>query len=192
MGAYVQRSKERREEAMGKQGGENQCAKSRIAAAYFALLRQYGVKDSENISITEITAQANVSRMAYYRNFHRKTEIIEFYFRDSLWHSFQAKAKGLSFWSYEYGVQFFSVLKENRDIILLLDEHGYSGVILDSFNEKNEELVGDMPHDDIRRFNLYYAAGGSFNGAMIWLKEGCRETPEQMARSFLGFVGRRD
>jgi uncharacterized protein (DUF2132 family) len=171
---------------MRKQNEETQWAKKQIEKAYFSLLKKYGVEDSENISISEIAAHANVSRMAYYRNFHRKSEIVEFYFRESLWQRFDGK--DCPFWSQEYGVHFFSMLKENRDTILLLAEHGYSGIMLECFNEKNEELIGDMPCSDLKRFNLYYAAGGSFNVAMIWLKAGCHETPEQMAHSFMGFT----
>jgi uncharacterized protein (DUF2132 family) len=92
---------------MRKQNEETQWAKKQIEKAYFSLLKKYGVEDSENISISEIAAHANVSRMAYYRNFHRKSEIVEFYFRESLWQSFDGK--DCPFWSQEYGVHFFSM-----------------------------------------------------------------------------------
>lgn len=173
---------------MYKQKETNEQIKNHIVDAYFSLLKQYGPEDSENISVTEITDWAGVSRTAYYRNFHRKSEIVDFYFRDSLWKTFTERCSEYRFWSYEYGVVFFSLLKEKRDIILLMDEHGYSGIIMDIFNEKNEELAGDMPYNSIERFNLYFAAGGSFNVAMIWLRDGCRETPEQIAQSFVQFT----
>jgi hypothetical protein len=59
---------------------------------------------------------------------------------------------------------------------------------MDIFNEKNEELAGDMPYNSIERYNLYFAAGGSFNVAMIWLKGECKESAEQLARSFVQFT----
>jgi AcrR family transcriptional regulator len=173
---------------MYKQKETNEQIKKHIVDAYFSLLKQYGPKDSKNISVTEIADWAGVSRTAYYRNFHQKTEIIEFYFREILWDSFIDRCKDYYFWSYEYGVVFFSLLKEKREIMLLMDEHGYLDIIMDIFNEKNEEMIGDMPFNSMERFNLYFAAGGSFNVAMIWLRDGCRETPEQLSQSFVQFT----
>jgi AcrR family transcriptional regulator len=165
----------------------NEQIQKHIVDAYFKLLKQYDPKEAEKISVTEITDWAGVSRTAYYRNFHRKSEIVECYFRDSLWKTFLERIKNYSFWSYEYGVEFFTILKENREILLLMDEHGYLDCIMKIFNEKNEELAGDMPYDSMDRFNLYFAAGGSFNVAMIWLRDGCKESPEQLAKSFVRF-----
>ncbi|MBS5284762.1 MAG: TetR/AcrR family transcriptional regulator [Clostridiales bacterium] len=43
---------------------------------YTALIQLMQHKDYENISITEITRKAGVSRMAYYRNYESKDEIL--------------------------------------------------------------------------------------------------------------------
>ena len=173
---------------MDKRTSENLRVKNQIATAYFSLLKQRNVVEAENISITAIVKKANVSRMAYYRNFSSKTEIVDFYLMDSLWMEFMQRLDGAQFGSLEYGIQLFELFKNRRDTLLMLDNYGYSGLILESFNLKNEELVGDMPRDSISRFNLYYAAGASFNGVMMWLKEGCRESSSEMAHSFMQFV----
>jgi AcrR family transcriptional regulator len=138
--------------------------------------------------VTEIAEKAGVSRTAYYRNFHDRSDIVDCYFRDTLWQTFIERTKEYPFWSYAYGEAFFTILKENREILLLMEKHGYLSIIMNVFNEKNEELAGDMPYDSIERFHLYFAAGGSFNVAMMWLKDGCKESPQELARSFVQFT----
>ena len=49
-----------------------------------ALLDLMKEKDFKDISITEITKKAGVSRMAYYRNYYYKEDILENYMTDLL------------------------------------------------------------------------------------------------------------
>ena len=60
---------------MDKRTEENLRVKRSIVNALFLLLKDTGLED---ISISEITRVAKVSRMAYYRNFKSKLEIIDF------------------------------------------------------------------------------------------------------------------
>lgn len=172
---------------MDKRIEENKRVKDEIANAFFALMKQ---KHSDEISVTEIANKAKVSRMAYYRNFETKVDIIEYYLREVMWSDVSAAlGESPDFWSYEYGVVFISVIKKHRNLILLLDECGYASLILKAFNRKNEELAGDMPHNSIERYKLYYASGASFNGLLEWMRGGCKESVEDMARSMADFIG---
>ena len=174
---------------MDKRVEEKLRVKNQIAKAYFSLLKQRSLAEAENISVTAITERAKVSRMAYYRNFNSKREIVEFYINESVWSDLQSRLKAdTQFWTVEYGLAFFEVMREHREELILLEQHGYLGLMLESFNEKNEELAGDMPSGSIERYNLYYAAGASLNAAMIWLREGCKESARAMAESFCRFA----
>ena len=173
---------------MDKRMVENKKVKDAIANAYFALLKQ---KKSEDIAVTEITSKAKVSRMAYYRNFSSKLEIIEYYLRETMWQELSESLAGdIEFWTLEYGVAFFQNMKKYRDIILLLDDCGYANMILKEFNLRNEELAGDMPANSIERYDLYFASGASFNASLKWLRGGCKETPLEIAKAFLSFCKR--
>ena len=66
---------------MDKRFEENRRVKNEIAKAFFALLRQ---KPTDAISVTEITTKAKVSRMAYYRNFQSKMDVIDFYLQETV------------------------------------------------------------------------------------------------------------
>lgn len=171
---------------MDKRMEENTRVKNAIAKAFFSLLE---TRSFDEIAVTEITNKAKVSRMAYYRNFNSKLEILEYY----LAQIFEAMSKGLGedidFWTVEYGRIYYHFMKEHRDSILLLERLGFSGLILNNFNATNEELAGDMPRNSIERYKLYYAAGASFNAMIHWLKGGCKESIEDMARYTLAFFG---
>ena len=173
---------------MDKRVEENKRVKKQICAAFFGLLRQSDADDVDSISISQITSRANVSRMAYYRNFKSKNAIVKYYIDEVMWSDITDElGDDIDFWTNEYGQVFFSTMKKHRDTILLLESHGYSSVLLSSFNHHNEEIAGDMPSNSIERYKLYYAAGASMNAVLVWLQSGCKESVESMVDSFSDF-----
>lgn len=175
---------------MDKRLEENLRVKTAITEAFLHLL---GSSPAENISVSEITKQAHVSRMAYYRNFASKLDIISFYYDEIIFRELETLLTSggeeeIDFWSKEYGIAFFTVIKRHHKQILMLEELGYSGMLLQAFNEKNIDLAGDMPARSIRRYTIYYAAGASFNGMLEWLKSGCKESVEDMVDSIYAFM----
>lgn len=165
---------------------QKQDLKVKIAHAYLGLLKK---KDSEAISIKTLTEKAGVSRMAFYRKFSSKQAIVEYYLSDILWSEMQPEAtEEVNFWSLDYGLRFFQTMKRHKDLIVLLTQRGYSSVILKIFNEINEYVAGDMPQSSIQRYELYYAAGAAFNAMLVWIREGCKESPESMARQLAMYM----
>lgn len=162
-------------------------AKQAIVTAFMEILHE---KNMDQISIQEITKNAGVSRMAYYRNFQSKQEILEYYFEYIFSELVTLlDCASVELWSYEFGKAFFSLMKNHGEEILFLNEQGFSGLILNIFNVRNELLAGDMAYDSIERYKLYYAAGASYNAALQWLKGGCRESVESISRSCANFLG---
>ncbi len=160
---------------------ENKRVKDSIALAFFEMLRE---SKEEDIAVTEIVSRAKVSRMAYYRNFSSKTEIIEYYVNETIWSDLNALlGENIEWLSTEFNTQFFQIMKKYQDIILLLNNCGYASIILNAFNVKNEELAGDMPANSIERYKLYCAAGAGFNIALMWIRGGCRESAEELVSS---------
>ncbi len=160
---------------------ENKRVKDSIALAFFSLLREC---KEEDITVTEIVNMAQVSRMAYYRNFDSKIEIIKYYINETIWSELNALlGENIEWLSGEFNTHFFHIMKKYRDIIILLNNRGYASIILNAFNEKNEELAGDMPATSVDRYKLYCAAGAGFNVALMWLRGGCRESEEELVGS---------
>lgn len=171
---------------MDKRQEENKRVKTAIMQAFFSLLEK---KPFEQIAVTEITSLAGVSRMAYYRNFQSKMEILEYFLELTFDQMSEELGEEIDFWSMEYGETFFRFMKKHRRYVLLLDRLGFSGLILNAFNATNEELAGDMPRGSIERYRLYYAAGASYNAVVQWLKGGCKESAEELAKYTAEFLG---
>lgn len=171
---------------MDKRLEENLRVKNEIAKAYIHLLKS---KDHDEIPVTLIVSKANVSRMAYYRNFKSRVDIIRYYLDVLIWANLEERLSSIyTFYSLEYGIAFLETMKKHRDFIMLLYNRGLSNVILDSFDEKNEELAGDMPANSITRYKLYLASGASFNAMMHWIKNGCKESVQELAQYMYEFI----
>ncbi len=172
---------------MDKRFEENKRVKNEIARAFFALLRQ---KQADDISVTEITAKAKVSRMAYYRNFQSKMDVIDFYLQETVWDELSHKLQhNPQFHTLEYGIAFFKIIRKHRDLFLLLDDRGYASTVLKAFDQTNSDLIGDMPANSIERYKIHCYAGASYNCMIAWLRDGCRETAEDLASYLEHFFG---
>lgn len=170
---------------MDKRYEENRRVKNEIARAFFYLLKG---NQADSISVSSITAKAGVSRMAYYRNFETKMDIIDYYLGEALWNDFEMLyGNDPEFYKHEYGVAFFKTMQKHRDLFLLLEERGYSQAVLNAFDSTNEGLIGDMPSNSIERYKLYCYSGASYNCMMAWLKSGCKESPEEMSNYMKSF-----
>lgn len=168
---------------------EEEPIRHRIAYAYLELLKK---KDRDEISITEIAKAAGVSRMAFYRKFETKWDVVDFYLGGIMhWEvAYDERTGGdLNIWDVEYGVRFFRAMREHRENILTLVDRGYATLLLRVINLTNENAGGDMPSSSIERYNLYFLAGAGFNAMLIWLRDGCRESPEEMAQALAKYMG---
>lgn len=173
---------------MNSETREEELIRHRIAYAYLELLKK---KDRDEISITEIAKAAGVSRMTFYRKFETKWDVVDFYLGGILhWEvAYDERTDGdLNIWDLEYGVRFFRAMREHRENILTLVDRGYATLLLRVINLTNENAGGDMPSGSIERYNLYFLAGAGFNSMLIWLRDGCRETPEEMAKALAVYM----
>ena len=167
---------------------EEELIRHRIAYAYLDLLKK---KDRDEISVTEIARAAGVSRMAFYRKFETKWDVVDFYLGGIMhWEVAYDEeiGGGLSIWGLKYGIRFFEAMQKHRENILTLVDRGYATLLLRVINLTNENAGGDMPASSMERYNLYFLAGAGFNAMLVWLQTGCRETPEEMARALAGYL----
>lgn len=167
---------------------EEQLLRHQIADAYLELLKK---KEAADISVTEIAQAAGVSRMAFYRKFEDKESIVDFYLGGIMhWEIAYNEETGEDYdiWDIRFGVRFFEVMERHRETILLLVERGYAYLIIGAINRTNECASGDMPISSIERYNLYFLAGAGFNALLIWLREGCKESPSEMAHALKNYM----
>ena len=165
---------------------ENLRVRKALVEGYFDLLKKY---QNDKISISMIADQAGVSRMAYYRNFDSKNNIIQ-YFLEMVFEEIKSQLSSeCRFWSREYGYVFLKVMKKYRKQFLLLDEAGFIGIVQTMFNDANIELAGDVPFNAVERYQLYFASGATLNGTMEWFRNDCRESLDEFYRVMLDFLG---
>lgn len=141
----------------------------------------------EDISIQDIVDKAGFSRMAYYRNFKDKNEIIDYYL-DNL---FDNHIKKLDLSYTRHGPQaFFDGLfkifssEDVLNVTKLFWKRGLVGVIANQFIKR---MQGGMVPNQSQYF-YDFLAGGFFAVYLVWIKNGLKESPEEMTKEAMKYV----
>lgn len=160
----------------------NNRTRTRIIKALLSLMRK---KKFSDITVTDIVARAGVARASYYRNFSSKEEVIASA-GTIIFDDFRQKAvmEKDSILDYEIILRMFRYFRAYRQVMLTLHAAGFTTLYARMFDECIEDIAGDMPYDDLRRYCLPFYSGAAFNVFVRWLENGMEETPEDMARLF--------
>lgn len=142
-----------------------------------ALLELLRAKPLADISISEITTRAQVSRNSFYRNFTSKEDIIEKHLHHLLktWKEEYDQSQKDS--NPELFGSLFQHLKENQDLYLLLKERG----LFYLFSKAYLSLFG--PTEEDNNFVAYtkgFMAGGVLGWIEEWFNRGLQESAETM------------
>ncbi len=154
-------------------------SKQDLAETVFKLLK---TKPYEQISIQDIVSKAGFSRMAYYRNFKSKNEIVQYYLHkitnDFLIDSkIDVRTENL----HKYFVTVFKHLTAVKDIGLLLLKNN----LLHFAKAEFDKIFYDKAKDKSELYNYLFLSGGLFNVYQLWLSQGCKETPEELANMLI-------
>lgn len=161
---------------------QNHLTKESILEALILLMKK---KDFKNISVTEVTKKAGVSRMAFYRNYQIMEDVIidhlENMFNDYLTLLMQQKISNyemtrLYFYYFRQHQLFIATLLQARLTHLILEQ---SVEFLDEFSKLLICEIDCSP--EFERYNIRFIAGGFFNVLMTWCEHGMVESDEQMA-----------
>ena len=155
-----------------------------LADALITLLEE---NKYEDITIQDIVDKAGFSRMAYYRNFKDKNEIIDYYL-DNFFNNFINEAD-LSYnrmgaeLFFETLFKFFSEKQMVRLCNLFL-ERGLIGAIANQFIKRTQG--GFIPNQS--HYFYDFLAGGFFAVYLAWINDGLKESPEEMAKQAMNYV----
>ena len=151
-----------------------------------ALLQLMDEKDFKDISITEITKKAGVSRMAYYRNYYYKEDIFNNYMTDLLekYHSirhdiFKAHPND----KYKMMLHVFEYFKENEKFVLALEKSNLSNIIQNRINEYVHEIY--KANDTHDKYDTIIFGGALYNTGKYWLLTGKKEKIEDVTKIFV-------
>ena len=157
-------------------------SKKDIADALISLMKK---KNFDKITNKDITDRAGLSHITIYRNFKNKDEIIKYYL-DELTDSFIKESKILydsnNFSSYIE--KLFNHLEKNKDIGVLLYKANMIHHLKDEFDRI---FINKAQKENVEPYHYYFLSGGLYNIYYFWIKNGCKETPQELSKMFKDF-----
>lgn len=149
-----------------------------------ALLKLMKKHEYERISITDICKEAGVSRTTFYHHFSKADDVLL-----SAYETAHEKAFGSHEWTVAYFksdqfikdmIHFFDI---NSDLLTglrhwgLLERISYLPTVKSLFSaaEEKDEILSKYP-----AYTMVYLWGNYFSLCSMWLKNGKKETPEQL------------
>lgn len=158
---------------------ENKTTNDYIFEAFFKLLE---TTPYEKISVSQIAETAYVSRMSFYRSFKSKKDLVSQALNNIVkklkLQIIDTKEKN------EYIVLkcIFETIKDYKSLLISLLNSSISKEVADTIvNKMKENFPDDLFNKTVKYVPFFYFTG--ITSVMIeWLKNGCNESPEEMAR----------
>ena len=155
---------------------KNSYVKKQITNALLRLLKEKELKD---ISISEITTTAQVSRISFYRNYNDKDAIIKEYIHLTLneWNKNHPKTSEHT--EDDILGDIFAYITEYKDFYLLLRDRGIfyflKDIIMDTLGPKPE-------YSNFDAYTVAFIANGIYGWIEEWFLRGMQESGEEMTR----------
>ena len=149
-----------------------------------ALLQLMHTKEYEQISISEMTQKAGVSRMSYYRNYSSKDSILIDYMHHIL-KEYAEELNGPSFRSnfqtYDHILRSLKYLRKYKDYVLCLKKANRSEILLRGLDLYMLSVTESLEKSDLEKYELYYYSGALYNIFMHWIEDDMKEDIEVIA-----------
>lgn len=171
-------------------GNANTVVRRSLAIALLKFMESIPFAD---ISVTELTQKAGVSRMGYYRNYDSKLALLKDYLAqiedDFPFIDLTAASEGEF---YAFLVRVFDYLSKFELSTKILLNQGFEGLILETllnskifveYRKKQALTCQAMTalQDKSREYNLVFASGMLYHTYIHWVRQGQTETPQQLA-----------
>lgn len=153
-----------------------------ITEAFLYLLKK---KEYKDISITEICKKAGVTRMSFYRNFESKEDIMRKKVRE-VTDSFLEKS-AISYREdtiREYFIKLFTHMERQKELCTALYQADLIYIVKDEF----DRVFLESHKREYNDYKSFFLSGGIFNVFLFWFVNGCRESPEEMAKRLEGIL----
>lgn len=162
-------------------------SKEQMAASLAALMNTYPYKD---ITISQITSEAGISRATFYRNFQTKDEVLSYsiYLISKDFFSYILKKEEIVLEDNllfllkhcKKHSDFFLRLRDNQLLYLLLKEWTrYLPLLHKKKDGKIKNFPKNLPEKQLR-YLLTFNVGGFFNLILNWIENGMTDAPEEI------------
>ncbi len=148
-------------------------------------------REIDEISVTDICKEAGYSRMAYYRNFQSKRDILRQYMRllaDEFRREALEKYPNHSSRSYEiilFGLLYFQNIHVLAERLI---QANLTSILQDGMNYYFETYVAGSESGLDRHYAMYYYSGALVNVYTFWITRGMTESPEHVAQIIYDIV----
>lgn len=161
--------------------------KTNITEALFALMHEKSISE---ITVTELIKKAGVARASYYRNYDSKEDVL-LTLVEYVLNSFREEADYdlTNYRSQQNVLRAFQYFDMYGKYVLDLYQSGLGTQLLEVLNLFHEDIAGTMSVNSIDRYKLYIFMGALFNTALMWLRNGKKESAEDMAAAFCRYIG---
>ena len=158
----------------------NKLAKECIVTALIELMKQH---DFHSITITDLTKKAGVSRMAYYRNYTSKEDILN-KFVDEVGAGIHEKLFSINTEAdlYNYYYALLDQLSSYNDLAITTYNAGLGEVILSQITKQMALTFPPQNASPAEQYRYLYLAGAFYNIFIEWLKNGQQESCAEMAK----------
>ena len=160
--------------------------KNKIVNGMFELLK---TTPFDEINVKDICAQADVSRMTYYRNFHNKKDIIIYRFDSSFTTFIQRLASSQSHNLTDIATIFFELVKEDQDMMEMIMKNDLSMILLERLKYYISDLIDENvleTREESSKMLVSLIAGGLTEIIITWTEDGMKEP----IQSFVIFVSK--
>ena len=163
-----------------------------------ALLTLLSKKNYEQIRIKEISNQAKLARCTFYRYYSSKDELLLRCCRVRANKLAERMRKENYYTFYGVSVAYFSFFLEERNFFDLLRKNDLLYFFLRSYDELMFDVARAVKRENYEkgikdfsqkvRFHFLYGLHGLWGIADNWLRNGCRESPEELAQYIISFL----
>lgn len=152
-----------------------------IAESLISLMKK---KEFSSITNKNITDKAGLSHITIYRHFSRKDDIIKYYL-DNITDNFIKTSKIMytpnNFTSYI--IKLFTHLESYKDIGILL----YKSDMIHYLKDEFDRIFLAKAKNSNEEYHYAFISGGLYNLYYYWIKNSCKETPQELANIFHNF-----
>lgn len=162
---------------------QNKITKDSLFEALMLLMDKKGFHD---ISVTELTKKAGVSRMAFYRNYNYKEDIIK-KFLDELFDDFyreliETEING----QFQTACRYFSYCRKHKDIIGILIRSNMTYLLEERYTKfipfiLEKDHVDKLHEEKDLPYVSGFTSGGLYRLTILWSRGGMKESDEKMA-----------
>ncbi len=159
----------------------NKITKECIQSALILLLKE---KEFDKISITDLTKRAGVSRTGYYRNYSSKEDVLRDLLEnvvDQIVSAIVSEGNAL-----DQCRTLFEKSKDNAETFALLQKAHFGDSILSEMTNRILSMVS--PENRNEKIRQTAICGCVYNLLKIWIENGMKESPEEMAQLYCNLI----